>query len=1051
MTNLSSRRLTLLVAGLLVVPAVFGQSGKIAGRVTDQSNGEPLPGVNVVIEGTTQGSATDVEGYYVILNVLPGTYDLRATFIGYTPEVVQGVRVKIDQTTTVDVSLGQEAIGIAEVVVTAARPVVEVDVSNSRSSISAEEIEQLPVSDVRGAIGLQAGILNGLDIRGSGSDEISFMVNGLTLRDSRDNSPFTIISLSSIQEVQVQTGGFNAEYGNVQSGIVNVVTKEGSPDRYSVDAIVRYSPPAQKHFGPMANDFNAYWIRPFVDPEVAFTGTESGAWDQFTQAQYARFEGWNSVAQALLEDDDPTNDLSPEGLQRAFLWQHRKPFEVTEPDYDIDVGIGGPIPGLQRTGARPRFFATFRREQDMYVLPLHTDKYLEWSAHGKLTFDVGAGKKLSLEYLQGKQEGTGSSRAGQPGLFRSASSIAADLSRVSFIESRTFSTDYWGPSRVNTRLVGGKFTHALSASTFYEVQGQYFSRDYFSAPGRARNDSTAAVIIGGVAFDESPYGFQSKPTNGVNGFRTGVGMSNSRDTSFVATWLIRADLTSQLTRIVQGKAGIEFEVTDSQINYGSVDAFLPSGRTRSVWDRTPRRGALYGQTKLEFKGMIANVGLRLDYFHAGGDWWVFEPFESAFSARLAAAIDTLVAQEPTDRIFTLSPRLGVSFPVTSSSKLYFNYGHFRQLPDPNNIFLFREETLTGAIVRLGDPNNPLPKNVAYELGFEQAVFDQFLVKAAGYYKDQSLQPRVVEFTSRDGASNYEVSQPVAYGDIRGFELTLAKNRGAWVRGFINYTYMVESSGYFGLDELKENPTEQRLFEASDVERRRQQQRPVPRPYGRLNLIVETPSNFGPLWGNVRPLSDWRVSLLGFWRAGFPLTWAGGGGAPAGALNNLRFRDTWDFELRISKDFVLAGNRAQFFVDVENLFNRKTLNFNGTVDGNDFNDYFRSLHLPQSEFYDNIPGNDKPGDYRDDDVAFQPMLPVSSLIEFGGGNRPVAGAIYYDHSTGQGLELSGGQMVTVEQSRIDRILDTKAYIDMPNQSYLTFLNPRDVTWGIRLQF
>ncbi|MDX1740128.1 MAG: TonB-dependent receptor, partial [Rhodothermales bacterium] len=1003
--------------------------------MTDGRTGEGLPGVNIVIEGTTQGTATDLDGYYVILNVTPGTYALRATFIGFTPEVVQGVRVKIDQTSTVDIALDEETIGIDEVVVTAERPVVEVDVSNSRSSIAAEEIEQLPVANVASAVGLQAGIL-GLSVRGSGSDELSFMVNGLTLRDSRDNSPFTVISLSSVQEVQVQTGGFNAEYGNVQSGIVNVVTKEGSPDRYSFDAIVRYSPPAQKHFGAQANDFNAYWIRPFVDPDVAFTGTESGAWDEYTQRQYPRFDGWNALSRETLEDDDPTNDLSPEGLQKAFLWQHRKQFEITEPDYEIDVGVGGPIPGLRKTGARPRFFVTYRREQDMYLIPLNTDKYLEWSAHGKLTLDVGSGKKLSLQYLEGRQEGTGASRAGQPGLFRSPEGIAGSLSRVSFIDSRTFSTDYWGPSSVKSRLVGGKFTHALSASTFYEVIGQYFSRDYFSAPGRFRNDSTAAIVIGGVEFDEAPFGFQPRPTFGVDGMRTGVGMSNSRDTSFVATWMMRADLTSQLNRIMQVKTGFEFEITDSRINYGSVDEFLPSGRSRSVWERSPRRAAVYGQTKLEFQGMIANLGLRLDYFHAGGDWWNYEVFDPAFSARLAAGVDTLLAQEPTDRIFNLSPRLGVSFPVTSSSKLYFNYGHFRQLPDPNNIFLFREETLTGAIVRLGDPNNPLPKNISYELGFEQSIFDMFLIKAAGYYKDQSLQPRLVSFRSRDGLSSYSVSQPVAYGDTRGFELTFQKDRGAWVRGFINYTYMVESFGYFGLDEFSGNPTEQRVFEDNDAERRAQQSRPVPRPYARVNLILDTPNNFGPVLGNARPLGDWTVSLLGFWRKGSPLSWANSFSVPPAATNNLRFKDFWDFDLRISKNFELAGNRAQFFIDINNLFNRKTLNFNGAFDGVDLTAYVASLHLPENEFYDNIPGDDKPGDYRDYDVAFQPMELTTVISE----TRPaMEGVIYYNPETRQFLELSGEQLAEVEQGRLDKILDTKAYIDMPNQSYLTFLN------------
>ena len=129
-----------------------------------------------------------------------------------------------------------------------------------RIVLSTEEIETLPVSSVEGVIGLQAGV-QGLSIRGGGGDEVAFMVNGLTMRNERNNTPFTSVSVTSIQEVQVQTGGFNAEYGNVRSGVINVVTKEGSRQRYSADAIIRYSPPSDKHFGESANDPNALFTQ----------------------------------------------------------------------------------------------------------------------------------------------------------------------------------------------------------------------------------------------------------------------------------------------------------------------------------------------------------------------------------------------------------------------------------------------------------------------------------------------------------------------------------------------------------------------------------------------------------------------------------------------------------------------------------------------------------------------------------------------------------------------------------------------------------------------
>ncbi len=1032
---------------LLVITAstAFAQTGKIAGRITDDS-GSPLPGVNLFIPSTLQGATSDIDGYFTILNVSPGTYSLRSSFIGFATQTVEGVRVNIDLTTTVNLQLVEDTVGLDELVVTAELPVVQADVSNSQLNVTSDQIEALPVSSINSVVGLQAGI-QGLSVRGSGSDELSFMVNGLTLRDERNNAPYTSISLSSVEEVQVQTGGFNAEYGNVRSGVVNVVTKEGDRRRYSGNAIIRYSPPTQKHFGARADDANSYWIRPFLDSDVAWTGTEAGGWDEFTQSQYPTFEGWISISEERLKDDDPSNDMTPEALQQAFLWQHRKPMEVVEPDYNVDVGFGGPVPFVSQYLGALRFYASVRADQSMYLIPLNSDRYEEWSGHLKLTADLIPGMKLTIEGLRGRITGTSLSRTGQPGVFRSSFSIARELSRVSFIDARIYSTDYWAPTEVNNYMGGLKLTHSLSSNTFYEVRLNAFRSNYDTNPGRLR-DETPVVSFGGVGFDEAPFGFQPRPTFGVDGMRTGVGMSNARDTSVVTAYNFKADLTSQLNRFLQIKTGVEYNLSDSKVNYGRFDEFLPSSNSHSTWERTPVRGAAYAQSKLEFAGMIANLGLRLDYFNAGGDWYSYDPFSPAFSARFAPVIDTLLTQDPTKHIFSLSPRMGVSFPITEFSKLYFNYGHFRSLPDPNNLFLLREFTTTGQISRVANPNNPLPKTVAYELGYEQSLFDQLLIRMAGYYKDVSLQPFLTEYISRDGQVNYTVNEPNSFEDIRGFEVTLSRNRGKWVQGFINYTYMVFTSGYFSLRRNFENPTAQREFSESDAERRRASSRPVPRPYGRLNLDFLTPADFGPRIAGYPILADWRVSVITNWQQGSKYTWTGGGAIP-GVINNVSFRDNWNTNLRFTKNIVIRGNRAQLFIDIFNLFNRRALSFNGFIDGNDQLSYLRSLHLPESDDYQtNIPGKDKIGSYRSYDVAYQPMQRIANRESI---TEPHERVIYWEFESRQYLSYRDGNWVAADQQVVDQTLKNKAYIDMPNQSFLTFLDPRDIFWGIRLSF
>ena len=1035
--------LLVLCVTFLGVGASFGQSGKVSGRVTDDL-GQALPGVNVVIVGTTQGVASNADGYYTILNVGPGVYSIRASIVGYAAVVSEGVRVRIDETTELNFSLAEAILGAEEVVVTAEAPIVQADVSNSRLNVSSEQIEVLPVSSVTDVVGLQAGI-QGLDVRGSGSTELLVMMNGIQMRDERSNAPYAEFSLAAVEEVQVQTGGFNAEYGTARSGVINVVTKEGSPDRYNADVIFRYSPPGQKHFGERADDPNAFWVRPYLDPDVAWTGTESGAWDEATQRQYPTFEGWVAVADGLLADDDPSNDMTPEALQQAFLWQHRKSMETTIPDYNVDVGMGGPVPLVSKALGGMRFYASYRRDEESYLIPLHTDRYESWTGHAKLTSNVTNGIKLSLEGLLGEVNGTASSRAGAPGVFRSPFSIASQLSRVSFIDTRIFSTDYWTPTNVKTASLGAKWTHLLNESTFYEVRLGVFDSKYDTNPGRLR-DETPVVVFGGVGFDEAPFGFQPKPSFGVGGMRTGVGMSNSRDSSAVTTYNMKADLTSQLNPFFQLKTGIEYNLTDSKVNYAQFDEFLRSNNSNSRWDETPSRGAAYAQGRLEFQGMVANLGLRATYFGPGGQWWVFDPYTPAFSAAGSVLIDSLLPQEAIESQFDLSPRLGVSFPVTALSKLYFNYGHFRSLPDPNNLFLFRQAGETGQVTRVASPGNPLPKTVSYELGYEQALFDNYLIKAAGYYKDVALQPYLVEYISRDGSVNYNISEPNSFEDIRGFELTFSKNVGDWIRGFANYTYMVYTDGYFGLARNFENPTAQREFAESDAERRAASSRPVPRPYGRINIDFITPVNYGPDMGGFRPLGDWTFSLITYWQQGSKYTWTGGGAVP-GVLNNVSFRDSWDVDLRIKKNFSFGGRRGQVFVDIFNLIDRRALSFNGFFDGNDQNDYLRSLHLPESDDYDtNIPGSDKIGEYRDYNVAFQPMVRIPNRESV---TNPVDGTIYWEFNTRSYLVFEEGGWVNANQSLVDQTIETKAYIDMPNQQYLTFLNPRNVYFGIRL--
>ena len=271
----------------------------------------------------------------------------------------QGVRVSTGLTTTIDFAMQEEAIGLDEIVVTSERPIVQLDVSANVASLNPEAFEDLPVAGVSEVLDLQAGIEPGLRVRGGGLSEVAFVVDGMNLRTGRGHQPFTNISYTALEEVQVQTGGFNAEYGNVRSGIVNVTTKEPPRTTYTFDGLFRFAPPQPmsneglggvnlndcNYSGPVTGDCDSWFIRPFLDPAVAWEGTGNGAWDQYTIQQYNSFEGWNTLAERLRDSEG--FDVTAQDMQNYFKHTHRKDNAVDIPDYEADVSLGGPlIPGL---------------------------------------------------------------------------------------------------------------------------------------------------------------------------------------------------------------------------------------------------------------------------------------------------------------------------------------------------------------------------------------------------------------------------------------------------------------------------------------------------------------------------------------------------------------------------------------------------------------------------------------------------------------------------------------------------------------------------------
>jgi len=220
-----------LIVALISTFLLGGTTGKLSGVIKDADTGEPLVGANILIEGTSFGAATNLKGEYVILNIPPGRYNVRISFIGYETVLMQNVVIIVDQTTNLSVDLKPQTLQVGEVIVTAKTPLIQKDLTSSISVISRDEIEALPVASFTELLSLQAGVVasgSNLHIRGGRSNEVAYMVDGMLVVDPLLGGLATQLNNDAIQEMSLLSGTFNAEYGNALSGVVNIVTRDGS-------------------------------------------------------------------------------------------------------------------------------------------------------------------------------------------------------------------------------------------------------------------------------------------------------------------------------------------------------------------------------------------------------------------------------------------------------------------------------------------------------------------------------------------------------------------------------------------------------------------------------------------------------------------------------------------------------------------------------------------------------------------------------------------------------------------------------------------------------
>ncbi len=903
-------------SALLFIGAAWaGTTGQISGTVRDAGTGEPIGLASVSIPELRRGSVADPQGNYFILNLRPGKYTVRVTLMGYVPQLREGVDVIQDFVAKVDFSLQSTVLqNVPEVVVKAERPLIQKDVTGSTKFLSGEDIKNQPLRGYQAAVAQQSGVvtfnLNNLNqvntgteiqnsstliIRGGRPNEVAYYVDGFSQQDPLTGFSTTSIAAEAIDEVVVQSGGYNAEYGRINSGIVNVVTREGG-ERYS---------------GTLEGILGDY-----------FSGSRG-----------------NKTFSAALG-----GPLAPNFKKATFyLSGERHDVEDRSPSWITDEMGFRTQPGLFTNGALPantseswatagklaikpsplktlRLAGTFNQDKwrqylNSYRFNLpHTPRYEDknWSLSGtwnhslssRTFYEVKAnvfsterirGDGVYFDNLKGYARPDGNTNFSNEALFWFGDDPTTSANEAHVLDDLLHrKSSYYGlaadyASQVSKELqvkFGGDFQrHTLRYYDHYRPT-QAYDKD-----GKPFN-----------TIDVDHYGYDA------------LGNELDQGDSFVD---------------VNGNGRYD-EGTDTLVDKNG------NGIYDSPLDvpKHPKAASLYLQGKYERLGLVLNAGLRWDYLTPSTRALRSESFP--LGVEIGDTLNdpnTLDNPDLTDsRTYQrLSPRLGVGFPVSDQTLIHVNYGKFFQQPNLQDLYVsytFLEYKIQngGYFVGFGNPNLKPEQTTAYELGITHTPTEHSRIEVAAYYKDVKDLVEITTIRSRPNAFASYLNRDFA--TIKGLDVAYTLRRTGHVG--MNMSYSLSwASGTGSISQTQRTiawvvAATPKLATPLGFDQRHKLS---------LNLDYRYGAGEGPAVGGNRWLENTGLNVLVNAASGTPytptkvynaVTLAATFPTPTGEINSRYGPWTVSVDLKGGKTVNFGQQHVEFYVWVLNLFNHKNV-------------------------------------------------------------------------------------------------------------------------------
>lgn len=850
----------LLFIGVFLFAADFG---RISGRVINTETGETLVGADVIVEGTELGAATDENGEYTVLYVPVGTYRVVSSYISYDPYTFTNVIVNADQTTLLNFRLRPTVIEVQGITAVAERPMVVISQTQTGRAVTSQEINRLPVTTINQVISLQAGVsqsILGTHLRGGRTEEVTYYVDGIAAKVPNFGWQAAFVPTVSVEEVSIVSGGFDAEYGDALSGVVNIFTKEGGTRhtgniRWLTDEM--FSGVDKLSYGYNLYDVNFGGPFPVAPRLRYFLSGELMLSDSYQEARYAiPAPRVDYKAQARL------SYLLPNAKGKVTLTGYRERRQF------VPFGIGT---------RRDRYRLKYFQQRPMYR---YKSQIVSGTFNYMLTAQTLISFKLGATYYQrfrGNRDYEWEEENDRQ-WYEDYRAYAEHLFPLLFDEGE--------------RDAAGLTLHDILVDSLLEYHEDYTNR----GPEAIRNSPYAREALFMTAGDMRLFD-----------------IVDNRD------YQGRFDITHSIGKVHEFKSGLDVTSYDMKWYYNSLP--FDAHPFLDYYFKKPLKIGYYLQDKMDFEGLIARLGLRLDYLDAKA---------LTFAVPEDFLDETLLESEVT---YKISPRLGFSLPVTDRVKLRFNYGHYYQFPNFDDIYSTNDTSLIRITITRGNTNvgNVLlkpEKTVMYELGIENQLSDDVAVGFTAYFKDIYDLAQMREVPAIP--VSYFKAFNVDYGNVKGFELSLQKRMSnMWAVG-LNYTLQFAKgtasfAGEWYNDYYYFNIPVPVIDYWLDFDERHAVN---------ANLDFDFPMDFFFL-----PLQEFSSSFVFSYHSGQPYTPEDLDGNRLGDENSARMAGYWNIDLNFSRRINLGPIKVTLSGLLLNLFNTEQVTwvYTTTGDGNDHGD------------------------------------------------------------------------------------------------------------------